>query len=329
MSIAATILEINDVHKIYPNGIEALNGVSLTVFPGEVFGLVGPNGAGKTTLLKAASGLLFPEKGSIRCGERDITRQPKEAAKSIGLMPDPLGVYTDVSAREYLEFFARLQGLPIAEIPARVDAVVKILELTPWLDDEVETLSAGWQRRLALGRVLLPETPVLLLDEPAAGLDVSARSELLGLVRQLAQSGRTLIVSSHILPELQQLADRFAIINQGRWVNVVNNQPFFTREDLKRGFSAARWRLVCNRPAEAAQVILALGWGTCETDGNKVHFTAPDEGAAASALKAVVAGGADVFEFNRVQVELSDLVLQVLQNDNQLDGRAHTRGRQG
>ncbi|MEI7436640.1 MAG: ABC transporter ATP-binding protein [bacterium] len=319
--IKPTSLILTAIRKTYPAGIEALRGISMEVRPGEVFGLVGPNGAGKSTLLKIASGLLFPGAGSVFCGETDITRRPKQAAAFIGLMPDPLGVYTDISAREYLEFFARLQEVPADRIDAVVNYAVDLLGLQPWLNDEVETLSAGWQRRLALGRVLLADTPILLLDEPAAGLDVSARSELLGLVRTLAQSGRTLVVSSHILPELQQLADRFAIINQGRWVTMASGRPFFTRSELQSGFAAAHWQMRCNRPADA---ILALARHALNAtlDGDSLSFTAADEITAAGGLKAVIESGVTVFDFHRQQVELTELVLQVLQSDNQQSGPA-------
>lgn len=319
-------LILSDIRKTYPAGIEALRGVSLEVHPGEVFGLVGPNGAGKTTLLKIASGLLFPEGGAVTCGETDITCRPKQAATFIGLMPDPLGVYTDISAREYLEFFARLQGVSVDRIDLVVNYAVDLLGLKPWLDDEVETLSAGWQRRLALGRVLLAETPILLLDEPAAGLDVAARSELLGLVRTLAASGRTLVVSSHILPELQQLADRFAVINRGRWVTMASGQPVFTRDELIRGFSAIHWRLRCNRPADASRLLAKRGLEVKMEDDSLI-FTAPDETAAADVLKTVVESGLAVYEFHRQQVELTELVLQVLQHDNQQAGSGEAQSR--
>ena len=318
--IKPTSLILTDIRKTYPAGIEALRGISLEVRPGEVFGLVGPNGAGKSTLLKIASGLLFPEAGSVFCGDTDITRRPKQAAAFIGLMPDPLGVYTDISAREYLEFFARLQQVPAERLDAVVNHAVDLLGLHPWLNDEVETLSAGWQRRLALGRVLLSDTPVLLLDEPAAGLDVSARSELLGLIRTLSQSGRTLVVSSHILPELQQLADRFAIINQGRWVTMASGRPFFTRDELQHDFAAAHWQMRCNRPADA---ILALAKNALKAtlEGDTLSFAATDEAAAAGGLKAVIESGVTVFDFRRQQVELNELVLQVLQQENRQSGQ--------
>jgi len=236
-------------------------------------------------------------------------------------MPDPLGVYTDVSGREYLEFFARLQEIPADRIDSAINDAVDLLGLKPWLDDEVETLSAGWQRRLALGRVLLSDTPILLLDEPAAGLDVSARSELLSLVRTLAARGRTLVVSSHILPELQQLADRFAIINQGRWVTMASGQPFFTREELQLGFSAAQWRLRCNHPVNAIQTFTRQGL-KATIEGDTLVFSATDEVDAAGMLKVVIESGIDVYDFHRQQVELTELVLQVLQHDNQKSGRA-------
>jgi ABC-2 type transport system ATP-binding protein len=323
--VQPTSLNLVDIWKTYPNGIEALRGVSLEVKPGEVFGLVGPNGAGKTTLLKVAGGLLFPETGNVTCAGVDITRRPKQAAKYIGLMPDPLGVYTDVSAREYLEFFARLQDIPFDQISGKIDHTVELLGLAPWLDDEVETLSAGWQRRLALGRVLLADTPVLLLDEPAAGLDVSARSELLAIVRRLAETGRTVAVSSHILPELQQLADRFAIINQGRWVNTASGQPFFTRAELERGFTMAEWCLRCSRPDNAVAVLARLGFNA-KSAGNTLTFAAADDAAASGALKAVIADGVDVYEFYRRQVELTEMVLQILREDNQSSGAANNHG---
>jgi ABC-2 type transport system ATP-binding protein len=214
-----------------------------------------------------------------------------------------------------------LHAIPPGQIEDKIRAAVDLLGLEPWLSDEVETLSAGWQRRLALGRVLLSDTPVLLLDEPAAGLDVAARSELLGLVRRLAASGRTLIVSSHILPELQQLADRFAIINQGRWVNAAPNQPFFTRAELQRGFSATRWCVRCNRPGDAVQALASLGLATA-TENNMLIFPTADDAAAAGILKALIHSGVDVYEFHRRQVELTDLVLQVLQQENQQAGAA-------
>lgn len=308
-------LKLEQLRKTYPTGIEAVRGMSLEVRPGEVFGLVGPNGAGKTTLLKLASGLLRPQSGRVGCGAEDLTGQPRRAARYIGFMPDPLGVYTDVSAREYLEFFARALGLSAAERADRIAEVVELLGLAPWLEEEVETLSAGWQRRLALGRVLLGRAPILLLDEPAAGLDVAARNDLLQLVKRLAAGHRAIVISSHILPELHQLADRFGIVNRGQWVEVAPGQVFFSRADIQSGFGRARWLLRGSRPDVVRRTLAARGLAADAGDGGTVAFAAADETAAAAALRAVLEQGVDVFEFRLQTMELTDLVLRTLREE--------------
>ncbi|MBQ9727071.1 MAG: ABC transporter ATP-binding protein [Kiritimatiellae bacterium] len=239
MSDMPVVLSARGLRKRYPNGVEAVRDLSFDLHRGEVLGLAGPNGAGKSTLLKLLAGLLRPAAGTVTaCGE-DVTGDSARAARLVALMPDPLGVYTDVSSREYLEFFGRVFGLRGVDLRRRVGETADTLGLGPWMDAEVETLSAGWQRRLALGRALLSDAPVLLLDEPAAGLDVGARADLLALVRELARQGRTMIVSSHILPELEDLADRYAVMVDGRWAEMARGVTFFTREELRHGLVAA------------------------------------------------------------------------------------------
>lgn len=234
-----TILSVENIGKRYPNGTEAVKSLSLELRRGEVLGLAGPNGAGKSTLLKLIAGLLRPESGRVIAMGRDITGRASDAARAVALMPDPLGVYTDVSSREYLSFFGMVFGHRGAELGRRVAETADTLGLGPWMDAEVETLSAGWQRRLALGRAILSDAPILLLDEPAAGLDVGARADLLSLVRDMAATGRSIIISSHILPELEDLADRFAVMVEGQWAQVAPGLSFFTREDMSNGFGAA------------------------------------------------------------------------------------------
>ena len=229
-STQETVLRAIRLSKRYPNGTVAVRDLSLELHRGEVLGLAG---------LKLIAGLLRPASGTIEAIGRDVTGAPDRAARFIALMPDPLGVYTDVSSREYLHFFAGVYGHRGAAARRIVDDTAARLGLGPWMDSEVETLSAGWQRRLALGRALIADAPIMLLDEPAAGLDVGARAELLTIVRTLAKEGRTMIVSSHILPELEDLADRFAVMIDGRWAEVSPGKSFFTREDLRHGFSSA------------------------------------------------------------------------------------------
>ncbi len=305
-------LSVQSVHKTYPNGVEAVRGLSLEIAPGEVFGLVGPNGAGKSTLLKTICGLLRPESGTIRYGDEDITGRPQAAARHIGLMPDPLGVYTDITAHDYLEFFARVLTIPEPERPGRIAEVVRELELAPWLNEEVETLSAGWQRRLALGRILLAHTPVLLLDEPAAGLDVSARKELLDIVRRLAARNRSVIIASHILPELEDLADRFGIIDRGAWKPVADGQTFFTRQDLVTGLGTSRARIRCAHPEAALTHLLALGIGASVENGELVFPVTGDDEQIASAIRLLCRQGVSVYGAGRRDTCLSDVALSVL-----------------
>jgi len=303
-------LVLEGLHKTYPNGTAAVSGVSLVVEPGTVFGLVGPNGAGKSTLMKLAAGLLRPQSGSVRCGAVTVTGQPEEAARFMVLMPDPLGVYTDITCRQYLEFFARATREP--EALKRIPAAVEQLELGPWLDHEVESLSAGWQRRLALSRVILADPPILLLDEPAAGLDVAARVELLAFVRRLADGRRTMIISSHILPELEQLADRFGLMNGGAWVPVKQGSPFFDRRDLSAGMGRRlSWTLRCREPGRALPLAAGAGVET-RMNGDIVEILAADEDAAAAALRRVVEAGVAVLEFAPVQSDLTSVVLEKL-----------------
>jgi ABC-2 type transport system ATP-binding protein len=306
------LLRLEGICKRYPGGVEAVRSVSLDVRRGEVFGLVGPNGAGKSTLLKLIAGLLRPERGRVRVADHDVTGRPEEAARWIGLMPDPLGVYTDISCREYLQFFAKVHGLAGVKSAVQIEIAVEMLGLGPWMEAEVESLSAGWQRRLALGRMLLLDAPLLLLDEPAAGLDVRARAELLEIVRGLSGLGRTVVISSHILPELEELADRFGIMDQGRWVEVSPGRAFFDRTELKQGLGGCRWRLLCAEPAQARVALAAAGAAPIPIEGG-VEFAARTDAEAAASLRAAVQAGVTVVDFRRLDTGLADVVLRVLE----------------
>ena len=311
-------LEIQNVSKTYPNGVKAVIDLSMELVAGEVFGLVGPNGAGKSTLLKLICGLLRAEEGKVLYKGEDITGNPQSAARYVGLMPDPLGVYTDITAHDYLEFFARVLAIPEADRQGRIDKVVEELELGPWLSEEVETLSAGWQRRLALGRILLADMPVLLLDEPAAGLDVSARKELLEIVRKLAAGDRAIIISSHILPELEDLADRFGIIDAGAWKNVEADKTFFTRQDLAVGLGVQTVMIRCSDPAAASKVISETGV-QCTAVESEVRVQIPGgDTQTAEFVSRLCDAGNSVYEVRKIDAELSDVVLKVLDREQEV-----------
>lgn len=309
---APLTLTIRNVSKTYPNGLKAVDDLSLEVEPGQVFGLVGPNGAGKSTLLKVAAGLMQVDQGDVFCGDEKVTGNPALAAGHLVLMPDPLGVYTDISCRQYLQFFSMAYGITDAD--RAMEKAVEQLGLGPWMDEEVETLSAGWQRRLALARVLLVDPPILLLDEPAAGLDVGARMDLLKVVRSLVDGKRTMIVSSHILPELEELADRFGILQNGKWVPVEGDRVTFSSAELQKGIGRHYWSITCDPVGKALQVLQDKGWKV-KAAGACVEIDTESAAKASEALGEVLAAGVVVHEFKHHKSNLSGVTLELLSRE--------------
>ena len=208
------MIETHDLTKMYGD-LYALNRLNLTLDQGDVFGFIGPNGAGKTTTMRILATLLNPTFGEATVCGYSIYTGAKEIRRAIGYMPDFFGVYDDMKVIEYLEFFAaayRIKG------PARkkiCEEVLELVDLTYKRDALVTSLSRGMTQRLGLARVLLHDPQVLLLDEPASGLDPRARIEMRALLKELRNMGKTIIVSSHILPELADICNKIGIIEQG------------------------------------------------------------------------------------------------------------------
>ena len=194
----------------------AVAGVDLEIEPGEIFGLVGPNGAGKTTTLRMLATLLQPSSGDAEIDGWSVTRNPDQVRRVLGFMPDVFGVYDDMKVWEYLDFFARCYGLPAAGRRRMIADLLELVDLAPRRDDYVQTLSRGMEQRLCLAHALVHDPKVLLLDEPASGLDPRARVELRELLRELRNLGKTIVISSHILPELEELCSSVAIVDQGK-----------------------------------------------------------------------------------------------------------------
>ncbi len=193
----------------------AIRGINLDLEQGDLFGFIGPNGAGKTTTMRIIATLLTPTYGEAYVCDNSIYTNPKEIRRLVGYMPDFFGVYDDMTVIEYLEFFAaayRIQGPARRE---RCDEMLNVVDLDFKRDAYANTLSRGQTQRLGLARVLLHDPQVLLLDEPLSGLDPRARIEMRNLLRKLGQMGKTIIVSSHILPELADICNKVGIINRG------------------------------------------------------------------------------------------------------------------
>jgi ABC-2 type transport system ATP-binding protein len=208
------MIETNDLTKMYGE-LYALNRLNLTLNQGDVYGFIGPNGAGKTTTMRILATLLNPSWGEATVCGYSIYTGSKEIRRVIGYMPDFFGVYDDMKVIEYLEFFAsayRIKG------PARrkiCEEVLELVDLTYKRDALVTSLSRGMTQRLGLARTLLHDPQVLLLDEPASGLDPRARIEMRALLKELRSMGKTILVSSHILPELADICNKIGIIEQG------------------------------------------------------------------------------------------------------------------
>ena len=196
--------------------LTALDRLSITLDKGQILGFIGPNGAGKTTTIKILVGLARPTSGQAQIAGVDCVREARKIKHLVGYMPDTFGSYDNMRVREYLDFFGAAFKIPWQRRKQRIEEVLETTGSSYMADRFVETLSHGMQQRIGIARTLLHDPEVLILDEPANGLDPQARIEIRELLLRLAAMGKTLIVTSHILPELSRICDRVAIITQGR-----------------------------------------------------------------------------------------------------------------
>ena len=247
------MIKIEHLSKYY-GSLGAVVDLNLEIAEGDIFGFIGPNGAGKTTTMRILATLLTPTSGKAWIDGMDVTRQGATVRRRIGYMPDFMGVYDDLKVFEYLEFFAAAYGIPAAKRPGIVDGVLELTDLAGKRAALVDSLSRGMQQRLQLARVLTHDPRVLILDEPASGLDPRARIEIRELLKELKRMGKTIMISSHILSELAELCDHFGIIEKGR---LVFDGTF---EEIRRRMGMhTRVRVrVIDRAEEAAAVLAAL-----------------------------------------------------------------------
>ena len=196
----------------------ALNSLDLTILRGDLFGFIGSNGAGKTTTLRILATFLMPSAGQARVLGHDVVRDADAVRHIIGYMPDFFGVYKDMEVTEYLDFFGACYKIPAAQREKTVNDVLELVGLSEKKGALIGALSRGMQQRLGLARVLIHDPQVLLLDEPASGLDPRARIEMMAILQELQRLGKTIIISSHILSELQTLCNRVAIIEKGKLI---------------------------------------------------------------------------------------------------------------
>ena len=299
------------------DGTLAVAGIDLAVEAGEIFGLVGPNGAGKTTTLRILATLLLPSAGTAEIAGHSVTRNPDQVRRVLGFMPDVFGVYDDMKVWEYLDFFARCYGIDAPSRRRMIGDLLDLVDLADRRDSYVQTLSRGMQQRLCLAHALVHDPQVLLLDEPASGLDPRARVELRELLRELRALGKTILISSHILPELEELCTSVAIIDrgqvlaQGRVADIERRLRFgaVLRVRLLADpdvIEAARGRFEADQDVASA---VTLADGTIE-----LGFRG-DESATARLLTESVAAGMPIVSYARAASDLEELFMQVTAED--------------
>jgi ABC-2 type transport system ATP-binding protein len=266
--------------------VQAVRDVSFEARPGEITGLIGPNGSGKTTLLLMLATLLEPERGEIRIAGHDPMTDPLAVRRVIGWMPDVLGSWAALTVRATLELTARLYGIPHATAVDRAAELIELVDLAPLADRPTRVLSRGQKQRLSLARALVHAPEVLLLDEPASGLDPAARVALRKLLRQLADGGRTILISSHVLAELEEMADAAVYLEEGTTASA---------ERIAAAQAAGReWRI---RSLDPDALRTALGAKAARWDGADAIVAPKDDRAAAKLLAGLVADGVPVLAF--------------------------------
>ncbi len=303
------MLEIQNLRKEY-GPLTAVKGLSLTLMPGDIFGFIGSNGAGKTTTIRMLATLLEPTSGTATLNGVDIRTNPMAIRRMIGYMPDFFGLYDDVKVWEYLDFFATIYQVPKDQRQNVIANVLSLTDLTVKRDAFVQSLSRGMQQRLCLARCLVHDPLLLLLDEPASGLDPRARAELKELIAELGRMGKIVIVSSHILPELADFCNTVGIIERGELL------AFGSVDQVVRGIHAAH----------TLEIRLLDGIGAAlDFVGKQPHVKAAlmvgdftirlefegDHEAQAAFLASLVMAGHRVIGFREEEANLEDVFLKL------------------
>jgi len=301
----------------YYGKVTAVADLNLQVSAGALFGLIGPNGAGKTTTLRMLAGLLEPSSGTILLNGQEVNHNWPELRKKIGYMPDFFGVYEDMLVWEYLDFFARCYNLPTTRRRQVTDELLELVDLTEKREAYVQTLSRGMRQRLCLAHALVHDPQILLLDEPASGLDPRARVEMRELLRELGAMGKTILVSSHILSELAELCDSVGIMEKGQLVASGSLAEISLLATQGRNL-----RIKSISPLEEVKSKLnnLVGVGQVQDSGDgdrkslEVEFQGDDD-AIANLLSILVSQGVKVISFIEITNNLEEIFLSLTKGE--------------
>ena len=302
------IVELENLTKDYKT-LRAVDSLSFTLDEGDIFGFIGPNGAGKTTTIKMLATLLAPTTGVARICGHDAYKDPMAVRAVIGYMPDFFGVYDDIKVWEYLDFFAAAYKIDRDKRPQIIDDVLELTDLTTKKDAFVEELSRGMKQRLCLAKTLVHDPKVLLLDEPASGLDPRARIEIKELLKELRTMGKTILISSHILPELADFCNKIGIIEQGKMVVEGPVQEIMKRV---RGGLALEIKLTPDSP-DPTPLLTALPEvkGVQQEDGAYLVQLNEDETDVHKILQYLLEHNVKVASFSEREIDLEDIFMKV------------------
>jgi ABC-2 type transport system ATP-binding protein len=307
------LIEVDHLTKSYGNNV-AVNDISFSVEKGEILGFLGPNGAGKTTTMRILTGYLPATSGSARIAGFDVFEQSMEVRKRIGYLPENPPLYPDMSVAAYLEFVARIKGVPGPEIATRVNRAMELANLRDRRDELIKRLSRGYKQRVGIAQAIVHNPDVVILDEPTVGLDPKQIIEVRNLIKGLAGE-HTIVLSTHILPEASQTCDRVVIINRGRIAAVDTPENLTTQlKGAERIRIEVRGDEVALR--DAIDVLESVTKVEIEGDDGAGHLKAIVESEPGSDLRAtlaaaIVRGGLELLELRSVSLSLEDIFLQL------------------
>ncbi len=299
----------------YYGSLAALSGLDLTVNKGDLFGFIGSNGAGKTTTLRILATFLAPTAGRAFILGHDVVREADAVRHVIGYMPDFFGVYKDMEVTEYLDFFGACYKIPTAQREKTVNDVLELVGLSEKKGSLIGALSRGMQQRLGLARVLIHDPQLLLLDEPASGLDPRARIEMMAVLRELQRLNKTIIISSHILSELETICNRVAIIEKGKLIYSGPVQG--VRDQMTSG--CVIWVRVSSDPEQALALLKARPEVTeAATVDHEIKVTLAGQDTDHSIVADVlVRGGAKLLELREDEIGLEEVFMRVTRGETQ------------
>jgi ABC-2 type transport system ATP-binding protein len=306
------LIQLNHLRKEYDETV-AVSDLSLGIPPGEIYGLIGPNGAGKTTTIRMACGLLTPTAGTVTVSGVDVLAEPEKAQQFIGYLSDFFSLYDDLKVWEYLDYFAHAYRMPDSEIPMRVEEVITQMDLGAKRNAMIRGLSRGMKQRLGIARAVIHRPQVLLLDEPASGLDPKSRIELRNLLRDLRDGGSTVLISSHILTELEGFCTSIGIMEKGQLVKSGKIEDITVSQPGRRTVRVTWSGDFLETAARTIASFEAASAFKAQASESEFQFAGSDEGLA-EILAALVSAGVRVTSFAESKQTVEELYMAISQH---------------